>query len=355
MRIFFLFFIIISGCLPARAQYDTMNYNRKFSLAFNLGEGFMYDDGNNYLVINSMYRLRSGYFLTPRLFAFAGLDGFNSKSNLSGHRSTINIYALSPGIRYYFTKKNRLFLESGIQYGRLLINESSREKYSFLQAGVGGGIHFLLHQGVSGGRFALEFVFRSNFEIMPKAKTDADIFLQSLGTSFGINLLFPVAPFSWPVVNTPALPLQSIHILKLNYPSKIAYSFELALRNTHAINFELTAHQFLGLLSTDRFFAPGLKVEYRNYYGYFKRHKRGQVTINNSSDFIAFTTSYTWLYSSTVETDFRQLGFSPRWGIRRAIGRKFIFEATIGGSIVIENNRKLQILPHGETLFGYVF
>ena len=61
------------------------------------------------------------------------------------------------------------------------------------------------------------------------------------------------------------------------------------------------------------------------------------------------------LYAKNADDQLWQFAISPRWGLRRAFGKRLIFEATIGASLIKETHRKIEIMPHAETVFGYVF
>lgn len=350
--IFFLQFFFLQ---KITAQSDTLNLNHKYLFGSNLGLGVFKVSETEYFDYNVSIRLRSGYFLSSHILAFVGFDGFYKRDNLSDQLNQQYVYSVSPGVRYYFTRSNRLFAEAGIQYGKFDDRTEPGKSFRFFQAGVGGGLNFLLYQGFAGGRFMFEFVIRQNVNISEKSRHDADFYLGNLGTSFGINYVFPALKNETPIVTLPTESFRKLHSIKFSIPNKIAYSLEVPLYRTYTLGGELTLQEFLGIFNEAAIFIPGIKVDTRNYYGFYKRQERGQITTNHSSDFLSLVVVGRMLYTKNTNDHQWQFAVSPRWGLRRALGKNFIFEATVGASLVKETHRKTEIMPHAETAFGYVF
>ena len=300
---------------------------------------------------------KAGYFVSPKIMPFVGVNILENKLSVLDSKNGLRITAFSPGIRWYLTKKNMFFIETGMQFGRAKLSDSIQARQSFTQAGVGLGINLLLLQGIGNGRLSLEFLFRVNTVL---ANNGIDVPLPSkltnLGTTFAINYILPFDPpeykqfqYSSPARTT------NIHIIKMNMPFVLTYSYERSMGKTAVMKLEFVAAEMLNIFFDERYFVPKIKVEPRYYYGYIKRQQRGQVVLNNSSDFLALELSYQWLWIKGSAEKYWQINVAPKWGLRRSISRHFIVEASVGANFNYNIEKKFRIEPFPETKVGYVF
>jgi hypothetical protein len=355
-----LLFSVFSLSFNLKAQ--PLRISNKHCSTFILGQGGdfgYYDDGSGYeyRIIES---LKYGYFITNRLVPFIGVDLLFGKAHSTVFDSKEFLFAFSTGSRYYFTKKNLLFLETSIQAGNFNAEGSKNENFNFAQIGLGGGISFNLASKIGDGNLAFEMLFRSNFNLIDIPQdTRINGVLSSLGTSFGLNYTFaskPAIALQEPAFQTSTpVRVSSLHIMKVDVPLHLSYCYEWAIGKETVIDLEVSAKEISGLFSEDHYFFPGIKIEPRYYYGYNNRNNRGQTIINNSSDFVALETSYQWLWKYEPTDKYWQLSLIPKWGLRRAIGKHFIVELALGCSFFTTIENKISAAPHIETSFGFAF
>jgi hypothetical protein len=356
--LFMLSFFCMSFSL--KAQPALLSNKHRSNIILGQGGDFgYYDDGSGYeyRIIES---IKYGFFVSNRLVPFIGVDLLFGKAHSSVFDSKEFLYAVSTGSRYYFTKKNLLFLETSLQAGSFNAEGSKNENFDFAQIGLGAGISLNLASKIGDGNLAFEMVFRSNYNLIELPQdTRINGVLSSLGTSFGLNYTF--APKSVVAHQEPAfhtldpVRVNSFHILKADIPLRLSYCYEWAIGKETVIDLEVTAKDIGGLFSDDHYFFPGIKIEPRYYYGYNKRNNRGQTIINNSSDFLAIETSYQWLWKYEPTNKFWQFSLIPKWGLRRAIWKRFIVELAVGCSFFTTIENKNSIAPHIETSFGFTF
>jgi hypothetical protein len=354
-----LFLFVLIPVHTIAQSYNLINKHKQILSIGQGGEFGYFDDGSgyDYRIIESV---KYGYFFSNRFVPFLGIDLLYGKTASYDYKTNEFIYAFSAGSRYFFTKKNLLFMETSIQAGGFNAKGSASENYRFAQIGIGGGLNFLLAQGIGQGKLAMEILFRYNFELMDRPQfSRIDVTLSTLGTSIGLNYVFS-GKVSAPLpakesYKTSPVRIKSLHILKTDIPFKISYCYERSLGKETAISFGVTAKEVSGLFSADHYFVPGIKIEPRYYYGYNKRYERGQTISNNSSDFLAFELSYQWLWKYDPTDKYWQISIIPKWGLRRAIGKHFIIEGALGASFFTTIEKTTSIAPHFETNFGYAF
>lgn len=92
----------------------------------------------------------------------------------------------------------------------------------------------------------------------------------------------------------------------------------------------------------------GLSFEGRWYSSIARRVKLNRSTYNNSSDFISMR-----LRASTTP-DGADISFTPSYGFRRAIGKHWVQEFTLGPKIGVGSD-EYYILPHVQYRIGFVF
>lgn len=339
------------------AQIDTINLKNKFIFTVNSGISGIIRTDAEYFDYTIDLGVKGGYFFTPRLLTMVGIEGRFSESNLTDKLEQWRILSISPGFRYYFTPRNRLFIESGMQYGQFTYRSEASDSFSFLQAGIGGGVNFLFYHGFAGGRLMFECVFRYNFNLAEKpVNVNRAHLLNFLGSGFGITYIFPALPAAAPIQKIPVEPIKGLHSFQFDPNARrISYKYEMPMRNLNTLGIELTVDEFMGVFDTDMLFVPGIRLDLRNYYGYFKRQERGQITTNRSSDFVSFVIVCRLLYEENAEEPIFQFGFIPRWGVRRTITGSLFFEMAIGFSVSKVPNYKWQINPHLSPVIGFGF
>lgn len=91
----------------------------------------------------------------------------------------------------------------------------------------------------------------------------------------------------------------------------------------------------------------GVSFEGRWYSSIARRVSKGRSTFNNSSDFISMR-----LRADT--SGGLNVSFTPAYGFRRAIGKHWVQEFTLGPRVGICND-EYYILPHVQYRIGFVF
>lgn len=352
-----LLVMLVGFTKSASSQIDTTNLRGKF--LFGVGSNFqilyLEDSPDKYF----QYELhpKVGYFVSSRFMPFIGFNYTRASTTFTEYYQGSAIYALSPGIRYYFTKKNRLFLETGFQYGQTKVDEPNVKAYNFFQVGYGIGVNLLMAQGIGNGKFSLELLFRLNTDLTDRPENvNIDGTISTLGTGIGLNYILPFSSLkTYAFSNHSPENVQSMHILKTDLPFGLSYGYEKAVSDKTVINFELSAKEIMGLFSEDTYFVPQIKIEPRHYYGYSKRRSRGQIVIFNSSDFLAGELSYQRLWTKDNIANYWQINLIPKWGLRRSLFRQIIFEGTVGPKISYNIEKKTRVEPFFETRIGYVF
>ncbi len=128
--------------------------------------------------------------------------------------------------------------------------------------------------------------------------------------------------------------VKSNHNVKATFLG-LSYAFEQPVAQRTVVNFEL---MFAGGLGSSFFvgdywlIAPIMRVEPRYYYNYMRREGKGKKVINNSASYISFVVDYQLgvsIGSNNVEAA-RALCLIPEWGLKRTIGKHFVFEFATG-------------------------
>jgi len=356
---FLMLVLLVTFTTSLSSQIDTTNLRGKFLFGLGTSSSFSYTEDSPERYFQYIFHPRAGYFASSRFMPFIGFNYARASSTFTENFQGSALYSLSPGIRYYFTKKNLLFLETGIQYGHTKVFEPEMKVFNFFQVGYGIGINWFMAQGIGNGKFSLEILFRLNSDLIDRPNnTNINVYstISYLGTGIGLNYIIP---FKSSVTNSISVyspeHVQSFHIIKMDTPNSWSYSYEKAIGVKTVINFELSAKEILGLFSEDVYFVPQIKIEPRYYYGYNKRRSRGQNVTNNSSDYLSGELSFGKLWVKENVANYWQINLIPKWGLRRSFSRHFIFEGAVGPKISYNIEKKYRIEPFFETRIGYVF
>ncbi|MCC9020540.1 DUF3575 domain-containing protein [Flavobacterium lipolyticum] len=87
------------------------------------------------------------------------------------------------------------------------------------------------------------------------------------------------------------------------------------------------------------YFSPLISEQFRHYYNFKKRAKKGKSTAHNSANFFALNAQYNF---RTVSTNERYREYAPSttiavlWGLQRTYKRKFNMEFNLGPGINID-------------------
>ncbi len=174
------------------ATSQTPEVNMKGKLFFGLGQGFAiaYDESHEVHFFQYETYPKIGYFVSPKLMPFVGVNTLQNKWRIFDEKNGIKVSAFSPGIRYYLTKKNVLFVETGMQFGRAKVFDSISTRMNFTQAGLGLGLNFLLLQGIGTGRLSVEILFRMNTLLSNHSNSSSlDRILPYFGTTLALNYI----------------------------------------------------------------------------------------------------------------------------------------------------------------------
>jgi hypothetical protein len=138
----------------------------------------------------------------------------------------------------------------------------------------------------------------------------------------------------------------------------LSYSYEHPVSPQSVINFELMAtggwSTFMN--ETAWIIGPSFRVEPRYYYNLKRRFQNDKKTKNNSANYLAFSVDYApgIGFGKDAEID-QYFMFAPKYGLKRTIGRHFIFElaAGIGGGIIEDEG--ISALIVFDLKLGYAF
>ena len=122
----------------------------------------------------------------------------------------------------------------------------------------------------------------------------------------------------------------------------LSYSYEHPIVQQSTLNFELILNGGFGSsIFYDSYWviAPVLRVESRYYYNLIKRYEKERKTINNSANYLALAFDYQPGFSIGQNAEASQyLQIVPKYGLKRTMGRHFIFEIAAGfGAYVVQN------------------
>lgn len=123
----------------------------------------------------------------------------------------------------------------------------------------------------------------------------------------------------------------------------LSYSYEHPVAIQSTLNFELMISGGFGsgmFRESYWVIAPVLRVEPRYYYNLTRRFDKGKKTINNSANYFALAIDYQPGISIGKNAEaYQYLQIVPKYGLKRTIGRHFIFEIAAGlGAYVVENS-----------------
>jgi hypothetical protein len=178
--------------------------------------------------------------------------------------------------------------------------------------------------------------------------------------------------------------VQKVHSIKLALPG-LSYGYERPVSPRTVINYEFMLAGTIGYSSSgfysyngasnnpylDLFdhkehwlwsISPILIIEPRYYYNYMKRQRKEKRVINNAANYLAisaiFQPGITIAKKNDPETD-SLFAIIPKWGMRRALGKHFIFELTTGAGIAIglgaNAGEKSIVLGLTDLKIGYSF
>jgi hypothetical protein len=136
--------------------------------------------------------------------------------------------------------------------------------------------------------------------------------------------------------------------LEYSYEGRVADRWTLIGRaGIVPLGFTLYTYPDVGVVF-DGTMGLGLSFEGRWYSSIARRVKLNRSTYNNSSDFISMR-----LRASTTP-DGADISFTPSYGFRRAIGKHWVQEFTLGPKIGVGSD-EYYILPHVQYRIGFVF
>ncbi|MGV3588814.1 MAG: hypothetical protein ACO1OF_17545 [Adhaeribacter sp.] len=156
--------------------------------------------------------------------------------------------------------------------------------------------------------------------------------------------------------------VENVHSAKITYLS-LAYSYEHAIGKQAVLNGELKfatglgANYFINEGKTWYVVAPILRVEPRYYYNYLKRADKGRKIINNSANYLALSINQSLNpIIKSLDIGFtNEFSVIPKWGIKRAMGRHFLFETAIGVGYRYNKLDKSRASLSFDLQFGYAF
>jgi len=139
----------------------------------------------------------------------------------------------------------------------------------------------------------------------------------------------------------------------------LSYSYEHPIAQQSTLNLELILNGGFGSsIFYDSYWviAPVLRVEPRYYYNIIRRFEKEKKTINNSANYLALAVDYQPGISIGKNAEANQyLQIVPKYGLKRTIGRHFIFEIAAGiGAYVVESSDWETVIAFDLKL-GYAF
>jgi hypothetical protein len=123
----------------------------------------------------------------------------------------------------------------------------------------------------------------------------------------------------------------------------LSYSYEIPIALQSTLNFELMINGGFGsgmFRESYWLIAPVIRVEPRYYYNLTRRFEKEKKTLNNSANYLALAVDYQpGISIGKNATATRYLQIVPKYGLKRTIGRHFIFEFAAGlGAYVVESS-----------------
>ena len=101
---------------------------------------------------------------------------------------------------------------------------------------------------------------------------------------------------------------------------------------------------------------PVMRVEPRYYYNLTKRFEKGKKTINNSANYLSISSDYQ--FATGIGSKAHSIGtfnIIPKWGMKRTIGKHFIFEFAVGIGVQKSENNNWKAAPGLDLKLGYSF
>ena len=333
------FIFTLAFCLSVNTiiigQDSTNNRSGKLSYGILIQPNLEYADEYSSGNANINLIPRINYEASKRLTFYSGVDLCYGNGWGYNNPARYGLAAFSAGGRYFFFKKKWLFAESGYQLGKYYhLNQDSAYNLLINQIGVGIGLRFQLahHPGI--GKFMFETIFRSNYYLHNSYNnTEFYVNTKNLGTSFGFHYYFDPSRPPQKAISEEDSRIKPLHIIKASGSPSIDYTFEIPLTKSLCFNNSLILNNLTYLLEDTAMLFVQLNIEPRWYYGYIKRMQRNQITTNNSSDFLSLSLLTTHPFTEVKMKNATMFTLLPKWGLRRALGKHFIFEFALGYGI----------------------
>lgn len=139
----------------------------------------------------------------------------------------------------------------------------------------------------------------------------------------------------------------------------IAYAYELPAGEKTILNFEAKIGGGIwhsSAYGTDWQVIPYARFEPRYHYNFFKRQEKGKSVANNSSSYLALSTTIQIPFSLGT-TNYPDPGLSlvPKWGFRAPIVDNFSFELAGGYGIMKIGSSELQGTLEADIMFSFYF
>lgn len=102
---------------------------------------------------------------------------------------------------------------------------------------------------------------------------------------------------------------------------------------------------------------PYVSAQYRHYYNFEKRAKKGKNTLNNSANYITFITNVSSGKAIIGKRDYISdvyFGIGPAWGIQRTYKSGFNLDLNLGVGYGFGNNEKGKFIPMLNLTLGWV-
>lgn len=349
LLIFLTIISLLTNSMLLIAQ-DSIIKTPKVVVNLNLGGNGNYSQSYSDGVLEFCLMPKVQYFIKDNISLIAGGIWDNTHSWGMPEKIKRNYIAFSPAARCYLFKKKWVFLEGGYNFGKLSGTDIATSKIN--NASIGLGFNFLMayHPGI--GRFAFELYYRYSF-------FKSENYLNKLvGTGIGIHYLYSQTGPKNRTLDGMDKSINSMHIFEISKNFNLKYSYEKAISNAVALKYSLKTNSIMNFLADSARVSLNAGFEPRWYYGYTKRMQRGQIVTNNSSDFVAANLSLEQMFQLKSDQKATLLSITPQWGFRRAIGKKLIFETTLGYSfslVYYKNQFLYDHLPYFNMGFGYVF
>lgn len=139
----------------------------------------------------------------------------------------------------------------------------------------------------------------------------------------------------------------------------LSYSYEQSIAQKSTINYEFMLAGGFGsgyMNGNYWLIVPVMRVEPRYYYNFTKRFEKGKKTINNSANYLSISSDYQFdtgigSNASSIST----ISLIPKWGMKRTIGKHFIFEFAAGVGVQKSENKNWKAAPRLDLKLGYSF